>query len=79
MNRKLKKLAVWCFLLALVIFAVTYVMFHYMTPEGTLTMVRQEGAGKPFVTLLFGIWGVLFLFGSVMSLLAARIVFPERN
>ena len=39
----------------------------------------QQEAGKPFVTLLLGILGVLFLFGSIMSLLIAHIIFKEET
>ncbi len=76
MRKKLKTLSFWSFLLAILIFAFDYVLFHYMTPSGAFTTVFQEEAGKPLVTLLFGIWGVLFLFSGVMSLLIAHIFYP---
>jgi hypothetical protein len=37
----------------------------------------QPEPGKPFITLLFGIWGVTFLFASVMSLLVSWIFYPK--
>ena len=77
MNRKLKNLSWWCFGLAMVFFVLTYVLFHYMTPDGVLTTVFREEAGKPFVTMMVGIWGVMFLFAGVMSRLAGRICFKE--
>ena len=79
MKKKLRTLSFWSFLLAVAIFAFDYVLFHYITPGGVFTAVFQQEAGKPFVTLLLGILGVLFLFGSIMSLLIAHIIFKEET
>lgn len=78
MNKKLKKLARWSFLLAVVTFAVTFVFCHYVTPEGQFTAVFQEQAGKPMVTLWMGHLGTLFLFVSISSLLIARIFHSDK-
>lgn len=53
-------------------------MYHYMMPDGSLTEVFQTVPGKPLVTLLFAIWGVMFLFAGVMSLLIGRIFYKEK-
>ena len=73
MKRKLRMLSVLSFAIAIVIFIFSYILFHYIAPDGSFTAVYQTAANKPFVTLLFGIWGVMFLFSGVMSFLAACI------
>lgn len=76
MNRKLKKLSVRCFLLALVLFALSFVMFHFLTDSG-LTAVFQQEAGKPFITEMVADLSVLFLFAGIFSRMVARLFFPE--
>ena len=78
MKKKFKKLGIWSFLLAVVTFAVTFVFCHYVTPEGQLTAVFQEQAGKPMVTLWMGHLGTLFLFVAITSLLVARIFHSDK-
>lgn len=78
MKKKCQTLAVWSFGLALGIFLFSYILYHYTLPGGAFTLVWQPEPGKPFVTLLFALWGVMFLFAGVMSLLVGRIFFPEK-
>jgi len=75
MKKKLILLSRWSFALALCIFAFAYLLFHYLSPDGTFTAVYQTAATKPVITLLFAILGVLFLFTGVMSRLIAHIFF----
>ncbi len=77
MNKKLKKLSVWSFAIAVAIFVLTYNLFHHFTPEGFFTTAWLDEPGKPFITFLFGIWGVMFLFTGVISLVVGHIFFPE--
>lgn len=77
MNKKLLKLSLICFIISVVVLTIAYFFFHYVTDSG-ITLVRQEEAGKPFVTDLIGQFGVLFLFASAMSLIIA-IVFKEEK
>ncbi len=77
MRKKCNILALCSFAVAIVIFILTYFIFHYMSADGCFVTQFQEEAGKPFVTLLFGIFGVLFLFGGCMSLLIGRIFFDK--
>ena len=79
MRKKLNRLSLWCFVLALAIFVVTYMLFHYLNPDGSFSAAFHEDACKPFVTLLFGIWGVSFLSAGVLSLLIARIFCPKND
>lgn len=50
-----------------------------MTPEGIWATAWSPTPGKPYIALLFSIWGVMFLFGSVMSALSAFIFFPNNK
>lgn len=79
MKQKLIRLSNWSFALALCIFAGAYLLFHYLSPAGTFTAVYQTAAAKPVVTLLFAIWGVLFLFTGVLSRLIAHIFFSSEK
>ena len=78
MRKKCNILSLCSFLLALGIFVISYILYHYMLPDGSFTTVFQTTPGKPWVTFLFGIWGVTFLFASVMSLLIGCIFFKEK-
>ena len=73
MKKKWNTLAVWSLVIALAIFLFTYCLFHYMSPAGCFAAAYRETPVKPFVTLLFGVWGVMFLFAAVMSHLVACI------
>ena len=79
MKKKLLTLSVCTFVLAAAIFVFSYFMYHYMDPTGIWTNVWSPTPGKPYVTLLFAIWGVMFLFSSVMSALSAFIFFPKNK
>lgn len=78
MKQKCRKLSLWCFVLALGIFALSYFLYHYTLPGGAITFVWQPQPGKPFVTNMLAMLGVQFLFGSIMSLLVGKIFFPEK-
>jgi len=75
MKSKLKKLSFISLALALVLFIVSFVLFHYITPDNQFSAVWQSEANKPFLTGLFAIWGVMHLFASVMGFLISAIVF----
>ena len=79
MKKKLSLLSLVCFVLSLVIFVWTFYIYHHLTADFVFSAQWQPEPGKPFITLLFGIWGVTFLFASVMSLLIGRIFFPEKE
>ena len=77
MRKKWNTLGWISLILALAIFAFTFYLFHYLSPDGGFTTVFQEEAAKPFVTLLFGVWGTLFLFASVMCALVGQIFYKK--
>ena len=78
MRKKWNTLAVCSFIIAVAIFVVTYCLFHHVTADGSFAAAYQETPGKPFITLLFGIWGVMFLFTAVISLVIGRIFYPKK-
>ena len=78
MRKKFNILSLCSFALALGIFAFSFYLYHFVAPDGAFTTIWQPEPGKPMVTLLFGIWGVTFLFASVMSLLIGAIFFREK-
>lgn len=79
MNRKnFLKLALWMFIIFAFLMVVSYFFFHFVTDTG-ISLTWQPEAGKPFVTNMIAGFGVLFLFGSVTSLLIAWIFFKEEK
>lgn len=77
MNRKLKRLALWSFILAFCIYLFSYTLYHYLDPNGGFTAVYQASPAKPLVTFLFAAWGVMHQFAAVTCLLIARIFYPK--
>ena len=77
MRKKFLKLSVFTFIIALFVLAVAYFFFHFVTDAG-ITLTWHEEAGKPFVADLIGMFGVLFIFASVISLLIA-FIFCEKG
>ena len=69
MKTKLKKLSLVSFVIAIVLFVFSFILFHYLTPEGTFSAIWQAEAQKTFVTFLFSVWGTLHLFAGVTSFL----------
>lgn len=79
LKKKCNILALCSLALSLAIFVLTYFLFHYLSPDGGFTSVFQETPAKPFITLFFGVWGVMFLFASVMSVLIGLIFSEKKN
>lgn len=77
MKRKFQTLSAWSFILAVGIFILAYLVYHYVTPELTITLERQTEAGKPLITQLLANLGVLFLFSGSLNLLIAKIFYPD--
>ena len=78
MKNKLLKLSMWQGIIAAVVFVINYFFFHFVTDDG-ISLVWQPEAGKPFVADLIGQLGVLFIFGSVVCLLCAFIIFDKTD
>ena len=79
MKNKWNLLGLCSLAIAVAIFVFTYFLFHYIGSDGSFVSVRSEIPQKPFITLLFGIWGVMFLFSSVMSFLIGNIFCSNGN
>lgn len=78
MNKKFLKLSLICLIISIFVLAVAYFFFHYVTDQG-ITLIKQEEAGKPFVTDLIGQLGVLFFFASAFSLIISIIFKEDKN
>ena len=78
MRNKCYILSVSAFIISVGIFVLTYFLYHYMGADGRFTAEFLTTPGKPSVTLLFGIWGVIFLFVSWMCALVGTIFFWKK-
>ena len=79
MTRKnLFKFSIITLVIGVLVLAISFFFFHFVTDEG-ISLIWHEEAGKPFVTLLIGIFGVLFVFASALSSLAALIFFEKEK
>lgn len=76
MKKKFYKFSLVTFIIGVIVLLLTFYCFHFVTDSG-FTLVWHEEAGKPFVTDLLGIFGVLFVFSSVISLLVSKIFIDE--
>ena len=76
MKNKFLKLSLWMIIIAAVIFIFNYFFFHFVTDSG-ISLTWNPEPGKPFVSNLIGTLGVLFIFGSAVSLMLALIVFND--
>ncbi len=79
MRKKCMILGLLSFVLALAIFAFSYVLYHYATPEGIIGTVFRQQPGKPFVTQLWANLGVMFLFGGILCRMIAKIFFSDKS
>jgi len=77
MKKKLRVFAICSLIASLAIFVFSYILFHHMTPEGNFTSTWCDEPGKPLVTVLFAILGVLFLFSGLISTLARFVFFGK--
>lgn len=73
LQKKLYKLSLICFIIAVVVFIINYFVFHYVTDAG-ITLEWHPEAGKPFVTDLIGQLGASMVFASIMSALCGKIL-----
>ena len=78
MKKKFEKLSVRSFVLAAVLLALSFVMFHFLTDSGFTTVFQQE-AGKPFVTEMMADLGVLFLFSGILYRMIAKIFYSDEK
>ena len=78
MRSKLYKLSIVSFVIAFCIFLLSFYIYYFVRSEFSFTFIYKATPDKPYIVLLFGILGVLFLFSSIMSL-AVKNIFLVRN
>lgn len=79
MNKKnFQKLSIITLITGLIILIISYFTFHFVTDEG-ITLTWHPEAGKPYVTILIAIFGVLFIFSSALSFIISLVFFKENN
>lgn len=77
-KKKLLQFSLITLIIGLCVLALAFFCFHFVTDEG-ITLVWHEEAGKPFVTEMIGIFGVLFMFASAISLISALLFFKSTD
>lgn len=79
MTRKnLFKFSIINLIIGILLLALSFFFFHFVTDTGISTVFQKE-AGKPFVTMLIGVFATLFVFSSATSALAALVFFDKTN
>ena len=77
-NRKnLMTLSVISGIVGLVMEVLAYFCFHFRGDEGFHAW--QPEAGKPFVTDMIGIFGILMIFACVVFLMIAQVCYPKQK
>ncbi|MBE7077702.1 MAG: hypothetical protein E7377_03235 [Clostridiales bacterium] len=77
-KQKLLKLSLITLIIGVIVLFLAYFCFHFVTDEG-ITFVWHAEAGKPFVTILIGVFGVLFMWTSAMSLILALVFCNDKK
>ena len=77
-KQQLHKLALISLIIGVVVMLLTFYCFHFVTDDG-FTLTYHEEAGKPFVTDMLGIFGVLFIFSSAMCMLISYVRFGGKK
>lgn len=72
-RKELLKFSLITIIIGVLLLALTFFFFHFVTDEG-VTLIWHEEAGKPLVTFLIGILGILFVFASAISLIISFIL-----
>lgn len=78
MRKKFRKLSLASLISAMITFSITYFIYHYLTPAGFVTVWQPE-PGKPYVTFLFAMLGVLLLLSSIELFLVSNIFFGKEE
>ena len=78
MKKKLFKLSLITLIIGLAVMLIAYFFFHFVTDDG-ITLTWHPEAGKPFVTDMIGIFGVLFIWSSAMSFISSIIFFEKKE
>jgi len=77
-KKNFQKLSLITLIIGLIILIISYFTFHFVTDEG-ITLTWHPEAGKPYVTILIAIFGVLFIFSSAISFIISLVFFKKDN
>ena len=77
-RKKLFKFSIITLIIGIAVLLLAFLFFHFVTDAG-ITLTWHKEAGKPFVSLLIGIFGVLFVFTSAISALIAAVFTEKTN
>ena len=77
-KKKFLKLALWMFITFAVIMVISYFFYHFVTDTG-ISLTWQPEPGKPFVSNMIANLGVMFLFGSGVSVFLALLCDEEKT
>ena len=77
-RKKIFKFSLINLAIGIAVLAISFFFFHFVTDTG-ITTVFQKEAGKPFVTMLIGVFGVLFVFASAISAIYALVFIDEAH
>ena len=77
-KQKLFKLSIITLIIGVIILAINYYFFHFVTDSG-ISLTWHPEAGKPFVTDMIGQLAVLFLFTSAISAISALVFFDDKD
>lgn len=75
---KLLRLSLILAIIGVVFLVLSYFCFHYVTDSGITTVWHPE-AGKPFVTLYIGVFGVIMIAEAAVAALSAVIFFDKEE
>ena len=78
MRKKLFKLSAILLIIGICVLAISFFFFHFVTDDG-ITLVWHEEAGKPFVTMLIGVFGAMLIAESLTSLLLGLVMFKKED
>lgn len=76
-KKDLFRLAIITVIIGIAVLAIAFFFFHFVTDDG-ITLTWHEEAGKPFVTYMIGVFGVLFMWTSAMCTILALTVYKDR-
>ena len=79
LRKRIRSVARLCLMLSVIFFAIAYVFFHHITPEGFI-LAKQIVAGKPYVTEMIGILAtIMFATHIILELSLLTIFKREKN
>ena len=77
MKKKFLTLSLWSLILAVIIFALSFYIYHFVRADGAFTLVYEKMPGKPFVSEMLADLGVLIFFSSILNFMISRIFFKD--